>query len=212
MKSAISFLRAGAAVARNAAARTITRSLLVAIVEVLTITVIQVADADGQIQRGSNLLVSREALSAAAERAESIASTSTGSTSANSALLAASIRQRLREGDFRVGDRVVVAVLSDVMHRDTLVVRAGRVLEIPGKITVQLGGVLRSELHDRVATEVLKYVKAQQIEVVPLMRLGMLGGITHPGFFAFGSDIPVADAIMAAGGPTVNADLGRSFV
>jgi polysaccharide export outer membrane protein len=127
-------------------------------------------------------------------------------------VLAASIRQRLRDGDFQVGDRVFVAVVSDVMHRDTLVVRTGRVLELPGKITVPLTGVLRSELKDRVTEEVMKYVRAREIEVTPLTRLGVLGEVARPGFFAFASDTPIADAIMGAGGPTPLADIQRSVI
>jgi len=126
--------------------------------------------------------------------------------------VAMSIRQRLREGDFQVGDRVVVSFTSDVLHSDTLVVRTGRVLELPGRIMVPLEGVLRSEVSDRVSTELMKYVKAEQVEVTPLMRVGILGDVAHPGYFAFASDLPITDAIMGAGGPTATADLDRSIV
>jgi protein involved in polysaccharide export with SLBB domain len=127
-------------------------------------------------------------------------------------MLAASIRQRLRDGDFQTGDRVVVTVVSDVVHKDTLVVRSGRILELPDKIVVPVTGVLRSELQDLVSSEVLKYVKARQIEVTPLMRVGVLGEVGRPGYFAFASDLPITDAIMGAGGPTAAADLEKSIV
>jgi polysaccharide export outer membrane protein len=118
----------------------------------------------------------------------------------------------LRDGDFQVGDRIVVTVVSNVTRTDTLVVQSGRFLEVPGDIRVPLTGVLRSELHDRVAAEVLKLVKAQQITTTPLLRLGVLGEVARPGYFSFASDVPLSDAIMAAGGPTANADIGRSVV
>jgi SLBB domain len=155
-----------------------------------------------QGQYATGILTSRVELTTAAEQADL----------AKKALLAASIRQRLRDGDFQVGDRVFVAMVSDVMHRDTLIVRTGRLLELPGKITVPLAGVLRSELKDRVTAEVLKYVRAREIEVTPLTRLGVLGEVAHPGFFAFASDTPLSDAIMGAGGPTPLADIERSVV
>jgi len=117
-------------------------------------------------------------------------------------MVAAAIHDRLRDGDFHIGDRIVVTVVSDSVRRDTVVVRSGRVMELLGMIEVPVTGVLRSELHDRVSTEVLKYVKAQQIEVVPLTRVGVLGAVTRPGYFAFPADIPLTDAIMGAGGPT----------
>lgn len=160
------------------------------------------APSRAQGQYATGVLTSRVELTTAAAEADQ----------AKNALLAASIRQRLRDGDFQVGDRVFVAMVSDVMHSDTLIVRTGRILELPGKITVPLGGVLRSELKDRVTTEVLKYVRAREIEVRPLTRLGVLGEVAHPGFFAFASDTPLSDAIMGAGGPTPLADIERSVI
>jgi protein involved in polysaccharide export with SLBB domain len=107
---------------------------------------------------------------------------------------------------------VVLTTVSDVLRTDTLVVRSGRILELPGKIDLALSGVLRSELEGRVSAEVLKYVKAQQITVTPLTRLGILGEVARPGYFAFPSDAPLTDAIMVAGGPTLTADVERTFV
>jgi hypothetical protein len=128
------------------------------------------------------------------------------------ALLAAAIRQRLRDGDFQVGERVVVTVVANNTRTDTLVVRTGRVLELPGKLSLPLNGVLRSELQEHVASEILKYVKAEQIVATPLLRVGILGEVAKPGYFAFASDILITDAIMSAGGPSVTADLERSVV
>jgi len=163
-------------------------------------------------QSAPGSLVSRAELTAAATRAEVAATTGDAAARAQSAVVAAAIRQRLREGDFQVGDRVVVTIISDAVHRDTVVVRSERSLELPGMIVVSVVGVLRSELQQRVSTEVLKYVKAQQIEVTPLIRVGVMGAVARPGYFAFASDIPITDAIMDAGGPTGAADVGRSIV
>jgi protein involved in polysaccharide export with SLBB domain len=127
-------------------------------------------------------------------------------------MIAAAIRQRLRDGDLHVGDRVVVTIVSDAVHRDTVVVRSERTLELPGLAVIPVAGVLRSELQERVSSEVLKYIKAQQVEVTPLMRVGILGAVARPGYFAFASDIPITDAIMGAGGPTGTADMRRSVV
>src|SRR6266550_884594 len=153
-------------------------------------------------QTPAGLLTSRDELSVAATQAER-----TGNS-----LQAAAIRQRLRDGDFQVGDRIVLTIFSDAAHTDTLVVRAGRVIDLPGKAELSLSGVLRSELKDRVTTEVLKYVKTQQVEVTPLTRIGVLGEVARPGYFALRSDVPITDAIMLAGGPTATADLDKSVV
>lgn len=157
-------------------------------------------------------LLSRAELTALAARADSLATTGDVGERTRSAMLAASIRQRLRDGDFQVGDRVVVTIVSDSARADTLVVRAGRFLELRDKMVVSVAGVLRSELQDRVSTEVLKYVKARQIDVTPLMRVGVLGEVARPGYFAFASDLPLTEVIMGAGGPTPAADLERSVV
>lgn len=159
-------------------------------------------------QSGPGLLVSRNDLTAAAVRAEAAGAAG----DAQSALQAAAMRKRLRDGDLQVGDRVVVTIVSDALHRDTVVVRPDRTLQLPGMIVVPVDGVLRSELRDRISTEVLKYVKAQQIEVTPLLRVAILGAVIKPGYFAFPSDIPLTDAIMGAGGPAPSADVGRSVV
>jgi hypothetical protein len=160
----------------------------------------------------TGLLVSREELVAAASRAEIAAKGPDRNDQARSAILGSEIRRRLETGDFQIGDRVVVSFVSDAVHTDTVVVRSGPSLELPGSIVVPLAGVLRSELHGRVSTELLKYVKARQIEVTPLMRVGVMGSIARPGSFAFPSDLPLTDVIMAAGGPTGATDLDRMTV
>jgi protein involved in polysaccharide export with SLBB domain len=163
-------------------------------------------------QSAPGLLVSRADLVAAATRAEAAATTGDPAQRTQNAMTAAAIRQRLHDGDLQIGDRVVVTITSDAVHRDTVVVRSERRLELPGMIVVPVAGVLRSELQERVSFEVLKYIKAQQVEVTPLMRVGVLGAVTRPGYFAFASDIPLSDAIMGAGGPTGTADVGRTTV
>jgi protein involved in polysaccharide export with SLBB domain len=162
--------------------------------------------------RPAPLLLSRAELASAAERADVAAADGDASAKMRSAMIAASLRQRLRDGDFAIGDRLVLSYVTDVSHTDTLTVRSGREVELPGKIMVSLAGVLRSEVKDRLSTELLKYVRAEQIDVTPLMRVGVLGDVAHPGYFAFASDIPLTDVIMGAGGPTATADLDRSVV
>jgi SLBB domain len=182
------------------------------LVVTVILTCLATISAESQAQSAPGLLVSRAELTAAATQAEASATTGDPAKRAQNAMSAAAIRQRLRDGDLQVGDRVVVTIISDAVHTDTVVVRSGRSLELPGMIIVPVAGVLRSELQQRVSTEVLKYVKAQQIDVTPLMRVGVLGAVARPGYFAFASDIPITDAIMGAGGPTGTADVGRSIV
>jgi len=172
------------------------------------VTAFLTASSIASAQSSAGTLTTREELMAA----EISASQNYSGDVRKNSMTAAAIRHRLQEGDFQVGDRVIVTVVANDTRTDTLVVRSGRILELPGKLTVPLTGVLRSELQTHVTAEVLKYVKAQQVVVTPLMRVGILGEVARPGYFAFASDIPITDAIMTAGGPSVTADLDRSVV
>jgi protein involved in polysaccharide export with SLBB domain len=153
-------------------------------------------------QSAASSLTSRDELIAAVAQAEQ----------KRNPVQAAALRQRLRDGDFQVGDRIILRVIMDTVHTDTLVVRADRVIDLPGKAEVPLTGVLRSELKQRVTAEVLKYVKAQEVDVTPLTRIAVFGEVAHPGYFALRSDVPITDAIMLAGGPTAMADIERTVV
>jgi len=153
-------------------------------------------------QSAAGLLMSRDELNAAVIQAEK----------ARNPLEEAALRQRLRDGDFQVGDRIILTVISDASHTDTLIVRAGRIIDLPGKMEIPLTGVLRSELEGRIRAEVLKYVKAQAVDVTPLTRIAVLGEVMRPGYFALRSDVPITDAIMLAGGPTNSADIERTVV
>lgn len=169
---------------------------------VLTCLLIIAIPAALRAQAAAGLLSSREEISTAASDAERSGRT----------LDAAELRQRLRDGDFQVGDRILLTIVSDVRRTDTLVVQAGRQVDLPGLTVVPLTGVLRSELKDKITTAALKYVKAAEIDVAPLTRIAVLGEVTRPGYFAVHSDIAVTDAIMLAGGLTGSADIDRSVV
>lgn len=161
-------------------------------------------------QSSGSLLMTRAELTAAMQQAEVRAAR--GDSRLDNNLRAAAIRQRLTRGDFQVGDRILLVYVSDIQHVDTLVVRDGLGVDLPGNARVSVVGVLRSELSDRVELELLKYVKATQVEVTPLTRVAILGEVMHPGYFALRADVPLADAIMVAGGASAAADIGRSVV
>jgi protein involved in polysaccharide export with SLBB domain len=188
----------------NVSAKASCRENVVVALAMLLLGCIMVASAPGpaSCQSATGLLSSREELTAAATEAEH----------SGNQMRAAAIRQRLKDGDFRVGDRIVFIMTSDIPHKDTLVVHTGVLIDLPGKTVLPLSGVLRSELKQRVTAEVLKYVKAVDIEVIPLTRIGVLGEVLRPGFFALRSDLPITEAIMVAGGPTPSADIDRTIV
>jgi protein involved in polysaccharide export with SLBB domain len=125
---------------------------------------------------------------------------------------AEALRARLRDGDVRVGDRIVLSVRGDSTLTDTFTVHPGRMLHLPNLPALALSGVLRSELQGYLTLHIARYVKDPVVDAYPLIRLGLLGEVTQPGFYFMTTNDLVADAIMRAGGPTREADIARATV
>ena len=119
------------------------------------------------------------------------------------------IDRRLRDGDFSPGDRIVLHVHGEQALNDTLTIRGEQQLSLPGYPDLSLRGVLRSELRDRVQAHLARFLRDPQFSVTPLIRVAVIGEVTRPGYYSLPPDARIADAIMLAGGPTGNGDLGR---
>lgn len=120
------------------------------------------------------------------------------------------LRSRLEKGDFQEGDRVVAALLAD-NKADTMVVRAGKVLQFAGMADLSLAGVLRSELNETLRQHLARYLVNPMVRTTQLFPLTVLGNIGVPGFYYVSPDIVLRDVIMKAGGPKL-ADLDRMFI
>jgi protein involved in polysaccharide export with SLBB domain len=159
--------------------------------------------------------VTRERLEAMATQAEQQAAAGTSAQLREQKRSeAAALRERLRDGDFQVGDRILLSSIdsSGKPLTDTLTVRAGRLVTVPMAGEVSLQGVLRSELQARLTKEIARYVKEPSIKVTPLTRVAVFGPVGRPGFYWVPTDILVSDAIMTAGGPGQGAALDRTVV
>ena len=73
---------------------------------------------------------------------------------------------------------------------------------------ISLAGVLRSELQAHMEAQLAKYMKDARVRATPLVSLSVLGPVGRPGFYFMPPDIPLTDAVMRAGGPGSQADLG----
>jgi protein involved in polysaccharide export with SLBB domain len=124
----------------------------------------------------------------------------------------AALRVRLREGDFRPGDRISLIVEGNVLVNDTVSVVAGPKITLTDIGDIPLTGVLRSELQNHMKTQLARYIKDARVRVTPLVSLSVLGPVGRPGFYFMPPDIPLTDAVMRAGGPGSTADLGRSVI
>jgi protein involved in polysaccharide export with SLBB domain len=120
------------------------------------------------------------------------------------------VEARLRDGDFQNGDRIYVRVRSDSSLSDTFAVRVGQILNLPDMPPLELRGVLRSEVKERIQTHVAQYIRNPQIEVEPLLRLGLLGQVVRPGYYNVRADVPVSEVVMVAGGMGADADFKKT--
>lgn len=124
------------------------------------------------------------------------------------AFLGGVVQERLTEGDFQIGDRVVVTLEGATPTSDTLAVGQGKMLHFPELGDVPLAGVLRSEVQGVLAEYLGGYVRDPRLIAQSLIRIQLSGSVGAPGFYTMPSEVPLPDAIMAAGGPAGSVDLG----
>ena len=146
----------------------------------------------------------REELENMAIEAEQIAASpkSTDKLRREKLSLASSIRERLRVGDFQVGDRIVLRLSGDPSFPpiDTAVVRAGGVIQIATLGEVPIRGVLRSELAAHMRKEVARFVRGATVQTNAVVRLGVFGtSVRSPGFYEFPSEGLLNEVLMRAG-------------
>jgi polysaccharide export outer membrane protein len=119
------------------------------------------------------------------------------------------IRDRLDNGDFRVGDRIALRIEGEPDLPDTVVVQPGPVLVLPRMGDIPLAGVLRSELQDHLTQQLTRYIRDPVVTVQPMVRLAIEGEVGSPGFYVLPAEMLVSDMLMAAGGPAAGADLRK---
>ncbi len=117
------------------------------------------------------------------------------------------IRDRLEQGDFHVGDRVVLSVQGEPNLPDTVLVEPGPQITLPLFGSISLAGVLRSELSEHLTQELGKVIHDPVVRAQGLMRLSIQGSVYRSGFYVVPADALVSDAIMLAGGPAGSANL-----
>lgn len=123
------------------------------------------------------------------------------------------LRQRLEKGDFQEGDRIVVSLhMNASAPPETLLVREGRILQVPPMGDIKLEGVLRSELTERMTQHFAQYLRDPEVRATPLLRLGVIGSVGRPGYYYPSADLLLTDVVMRAGGPTADADLTKMVI
>jgi hypothetical protein len=125
---------------------------------------------------------------------------------------AAVIRDRLKNGDFALGDRIVIHVAQEPTLNDTFPVKTGRILILPNLPEISMAGVLRSEAQSYLTGQIGKYVKDPTVIVDPLVRVSILGAVAKPGFYTVRADMLASEVVMAGGGPTDKSDLRKTAI
>ena len=119
------------------------------------------------------------------------------------------ILERLARGDFSVGDRIILDVEGEAAIPDSLPVQPGPRITIPVIGSIDLDGVLRSELEGHLTTEIGRFIQDPVVHARSLIRVSIQGSVARPGYYAIPSETLLGDAIMLAGGPLQDADVPK---
>lgn len=151
----------------------------------------------------------RQALQARAARLNQTAQSTTLSRDvrADAAREAGAIEHRLAEGDFKVGDRILLVVEGEKELSDTFTVGLSRQLALPLVGDVPLAGVLRSELQPYLTRQLTQNLRDPVVRAEAYVRLSIQGAVARPGYYGVPAEALLSDAVMAAGGTTQDADM-----
>ncbi len=158
------------------------------------------------------LLAPRSMLEASLDRLEKAAfqpgaAAALGRTSEQARSEVALIRARLTDGDFQLGDRILLTVEGEKALSDTFAVGPERAVVLPDIGAVSLQGVLRAELEVSLTRRIEEFLREPVVHARALVRLAVEGEVGKPGYYAVPADAVLSDALMAAGGPTRDAKL-----
>jgi protein involved in polysaccharide export with SLBB domain len=123
------------------------------------------------------------------------------------------IRERLAEGDLRVGDLIRLDVAEVSTFSNTYMVSPTRTIALPGSIEISVAGILRSELEAHLTTQIKKLVRDPSVRVIPTIRLSIFGAVGKPGFVNAPATLLLSDVIQQlAGGPSNNVRWKKSQI
>jgi len=110
------------------------------------------------------------------------------------------------QSDFEQGDQILLEVEGDSQFTHAFSVGPGPALTLPVIGAIPLTGVRRADVETYLSQQLGRYVKKPVVHARVLVRLGVLGEVEHPGFYTVSFGAVVTDALMAAGGPTKDAN------
>src|SRR6266487_1761529 len=120
--------------------------------------------------------------------------------------LAGQTTARAPQADFELGDQILLEVEGDSQFTHVFSVGPGPALTLPVIGAIPLSGVRRATVEAYLGQQLARYMKNPVVHARVLVRLGVLGEVEHPGYYAVAAGAVVSDALMAAGGPTKDAN------
>src|SRR5256886_2544707 len=109
------------------------------------------------------------------------------------------------QGGFELGDQILLEVEGDTQFTHAFSVGPGPALTLPVIGVIPLKGIQRADVETYLSQQLARYMKNPVVHAKVLVRLGVLGEVEHPGYYAVAAGAVVSDALMAAGGPTKDA-------
>src|SRR5256712_7842099 len=119
--------------------------------------------------------------------------------------LAGQAASKAPPSDFEQGDQIYLEVEGDTQFTHPFSVGPGPALTLPVIGAIPLTGVRRAGVETYLGQQLGRYMKNPVVHAKVLVRLGVLGEVEHPGYYAVAAGSVVSDALMAAGGPTKDA-------
>lgn len=109
------------------------------------------------------------------------------------------LRERLREGDFQMGDAILLAVQHEPQLSDTFTVSVGLSLDLRDVGHISLRGVLVSELEEHLTKALGRYLREPTVKAQRLIRVSVVGAVNEPGYHLVSPDVPFANFLMQNG-------------
>ncbi len=155
--------------------------------------------------------MSRADLTELRERWESIANSAaySGEMRSRSRGQLALIEARLLDGDFQVGDRIMLRVEGEEALSDSFTVQRGRIVNLGEIGDIPLAGVLRAELPAYMEEQLARFIRNPRVQARSLIRLTVTGGVGAPGFYTLASESMLSDVLMITGGPSTTSDITK---
>ena len=119
-------------------------------------------------------------------------------------------RSRLENGDFQLGNRILLVVQGEPALTDTFTVGQGQEISLPLIGAISLRGVLHAELERHLSAQLARRIRDPVVQARPMLRVAIEGAVVRPGFYSVPAAALLGETLMAAGGLAPGARVGEA--